>query len=65
MEKIDIETKSLNKHGMTRHEMCWDRLHEWMCQTHRMGLNTVSPPTVLEMMNQIEDRILGPLEEEE
>lgn len=63
MEKIAIETKSLNKCGMTRYELCWDRLHEWMCWQGRTDSKTCSPTTVLEMMSQIEDEILGPQEE--
>ena len=62
-EKIDIETKSIKENGMTRYELCWDRLHEWICRQGRTDSKTCSPTTVLEMMSQIEDEILGPMEE--
>tara|TARA_R100000278_G_scaffold119416_2_gene100839 strand:+ start:49 stop:606 length:558 start_codon:yes stop_codon:yes gene_type:complete len=60
--QMNTEAKSIKEKGMTRYELCWDRLHEWMCQQQKMGL-ILSPPTVLEMMSQIEDEILGPQEE--
>jgi len=63
MEKIAIETKSLNKCGMTRYELCWDTLHDRMCKKRKTIHGGGWPSIVLEMMNDIEDEILGPQEE--
>jgi hypothetical protein len=61
-QQIDAEVKSLNKCGMTRYELCWDRLHEWMCKQRKTIHGGGWPSIVLELMNDIEDEILGPME---
>ena len=62
-EQIDIETKSIKENGMTRYELCWDALHDRMCKQRKASWGGGWPSIVLELMNNIEDEILGPMEE--
>ena len=62
-EQIDIEIKSIKEYGMTRYELCWDRLHDWMCKQRKTIHGGGWPSIVLELMNDIENEILGPTED--
>ena len=64
-EKIAIETKSLNKYGMTRYELCWEELHSQMVNQSMTIHGGGWPVFVLDRMERIENEICGPLEEEE
>jgi hypothetical protein len=57
-EKIGIE-----EHDMTRYELCWDELHGRMCKQRKTIHGGGWPSIVIELMTEIENEILGPMED--
>ncbi len=62
-ERIEDEAKSLQEHGMTRYELCWDKLHSRLTEQSKLAIDHAWAVFTLNLMEAIEDEILGPMEE--
>ncbi len=62
-ERIEDEVKSLRERGMTRYELCWDKLHSRLMEQSKLAIDHVWAEFALNLMEAIEDEILGPMEE--
>ena len=64
-KQIDMEAQHVRKTGLTRYEACWDDLWDIMCKKRKTSHGGGWPSIVLDIMTEIENRVIGPTNEEE